>query len=75
MLCRVFLNSHQSFDIPTCDPYPRAFSSLAGASSFRQSIKHAGVRARANLQGHPSKTAVCSAHLSYTMPYVEYFIR
>lgn len=63
-----------SFDTPTCDPYLRAFSSLVRASSFRQSIKHAGVRARANLQGHPSKIAVCSSRLSYRMPYVEYFI-
>lgn len=70
----VCFNSCLSFDTATRDPYPRAFSSLVGASSFRQSIKHAGVRAKANLQGHPGKIAVCSSHLSYRMPYVEYFI-
>lgn len=69
-----FLNFHLSFDTPTCDLYLRDFSSLVGASSFRQSIKHAGVRAKANLQGHPSKIAVCSLYLSYRMPYAEYFI-
>lgn len=69
-----FSKSCTSFDTLTCDPYLRAFSSLAGASFFRQSIKHAGVRAEANLQGHPGKIAVCSSHLSYRMPYVEYFI-
>lgn len=67
-------SSHLSFDRPTCDPYLRALSLLVGASSFRQSIKHAGVRARANLQGHPRKIAACSSHLSYRMPYVEYFM-